>query len=342
MNAYVGLGPFSVCIEPSSHAITCRGEQTLLDSCIQNGIPARYNCRSGECGECIAALLGGEVYEMPGADPAIFNDTHRSAGRLLLCMCFPRGDVRLNVPFAEDGPTIRPSTINTIVESVERVTPTIHKVRVETPGPVEYRAGQCFEWVVPGIKPNRMYSAANRPGDSVLDFHVRVYPGGKIGAYVSDSLSPGQNLELVGPFGHFGLSASDWRPTICVAGGTGLAPIHAMLDEAFAHGDSRPIHFFYGARCQEELYCLDTLTNWAAKHGNFTFIPVLSDEPNGSDWSGARGLVTEAVAAQFQDAFGLEAYLCGPPAMIDAAVDVLEAAGFSDGDIHADRFVQAR
>jgi ferredoxin len=76
-------------IQPSSHEITCGSDQTLLDCCIQARIPAPYNCRSGECGECKATLLSGEVYEMPGADPAIFNDTHRNAGQLLLCMCFP-------------------------------------------------------------------------------------------------------------------------------------------------------------------------------------------------------------------------------------------------------------
>lgn len=342
MNAHVGTGSYAVEIQPSNHEITCRGDQTLLDSCIQNGIPARYNCRSGECGECIAELLSGEVYEMPGADPAMFGDAQRAAGKLLLCMCFPRSPVTLDVPLANVAPAIRPATIYTMVDSVERVTPTIYKVRVETPGPVEYRPGQCFEWIVPGVKPNRMYSAANRAGDSAIEFHVRVYPGGKIGAFVSETLSPGQSLELLGPFGQFGLSASDWRPTICIAGGTGLAPIHAMLDDALARGDSRPIHFFYGARCQDELYCLDTLKTWADAHANFTFTPVLSDEPEGSGWSGARGLVTDVVAAQLQDAFGLEVYLCGPPAMIDAAVGVLEAAGFSASDIHADRFVPAR
>lgn len=342
MNAHVGTGSFAVDIEPSSHAITCRGDQTLLDSCIQNGIPARYNCRSGECGECVASLLGGEVYEMPGADPAIFNDTHRAAGKLLLCMCFPRTNVRLNVPLASIAPAIRPTTINTIVESVERVTPTVYKVRVETPGSVEFRAGQCFEWVVPGVKPNRTYSAANRPGDTVIEFHIRVYPGGKIGAFVRENLSPGQGLVILGPFGHFGFSTSDWRPSILIAGGTGLAPVHAILDHAFARGDSRPIHFFYGARSQDELYCLDTLKGWAEKYSTFAFTPVLSAEPEGSSWTGARGLVTDVVAQQLQDAFGLEAYLCGPPAMIDAAIGVLEAAGFSESDIHADRFVQAR
>ena len=342
MNAHAGPVTFPVAIEPSSHELACRGDQTLLDCCIQAGIPAPYNCRSGECGECAAKLLAGEVYEMPGADPAVFSDRDRAAGKVLLCMCFPRTAVALEVPLDSGKPVIKPAIINTIVERIERVTPTIFHARVETPGPVEYRAGQCFEWVVPGIRPNRVYSAANRPGAGAIDFHVRVYPGGQMGAYVASALSVGQRLELLGPFGQFGLSSSDWRPAICVAGGTGLAPILAMLEEAFARGDHRPIHFYYGARCREELYEVDTLQRWAGEIGTFQFTPVLSDEPAGSDWAGARGLVSEIVAAELQDAFGLEAYVCGPAAMIDATVTVLEAAGLSQNDIHADRFVQAR
>jgi len=342
MNAGFGAISYPVEIQPSGQVISCRNDQTLLDSCIQAGVPTRYNCRSGECGECIAEVLGGEVYEMPGADPAVFGDAERAAGKRLLCMCFPRSAVALGVPLQEGAPAIRPTSIHTMVEAVERVTPTIVKVRVETPGPVDYRPGQCFEWVLPGVRPNRMYSAANRPGASFIEFHVRVYPHGKVGAFVSDQLAPGQSLEIVGPFGHFGFSASDWRPTICIAGGTGLAPIHAILEEAVARGDGRPIQFFYGARSREELYCLDTLTAWQQRAGGIEFIPVLSDEAADSDWGGARGLVTDVVAARLQDAFGLEAYVCGPPAMIDAAVIVLEAAGLSDSDIHTDRFVQAR
>jgi ferredoxin-NAD(P)+ reductase (naphthalene dioxygenase ferredoxin-specific) len=342
MNAHVAPATYRIEIAPSSHEISCRSDQSLLDSCIQAGIPAPYNCRSGECGECVASLLRGEVYEMPGADPAVFNDAHRAAGKLLLCMCFPRSPIALAVPLNSDRPAIRPTTINTMVERVERVTPTIVQVSVETPGAVEYRAGQCFEWIVPGIRPNRIYSAANRPGNDRIDFHVRVYPGGRIGDHVVNALSPGQSLQLVGPFGQFVLSDSDWRPSICIAGGTGLAPIHAILDNAFARGDGRPIHFFYGARCQAELYCLDSLKRWEQLHSTFTFTPVLSDEPSHSCWTGARGLVTDAVAERLEDAFGLEAYVCGPSAMLDAAVAVLEAAGLSSHDIHADRFVQSR
>jgi NAD(P)H-flavin reductase/ferredoxin len=342
VNANVGPSSFPIEIAPSSHEISCRGDQTLLDGCIQAGVSARYNCRSGECGECIARLLSGEIYEMPGADPAVFGDAHRAEGKLLLCMCFPRSPIALEVALGSDEPAIRPVTIDAVVERIERVTPTIVQVSVVTPVAVEYRAGQCFEWVIPGITPNRIYSAANRPGTNRIDFHVRIYPHGKIGSYLANGLALGQHLRLVGPFGQFALSASDWRPSVCIAGGTGLAPVHAILDDAFARGDGRPIHFFYGARSQAELYCLDTIERWAREHAGFTFTPVLSDEPAGSGWSGARGLVTEAVAGCLGDAFGLEAYVCGPPAMIDAAVAVLESSGLSSHDIHADRFVQAR
>jgi NAD(P)H-flavin reductase/ferredoxin len=335
-------GKFPISVAPLETTIECGSNETLLDACIQAGIPVSYNCRSGECGECLAKLQSGNIAELPGADPAIFDDAKRAAGQILLCMCFPRSPLSLNVPLYSDGPAIRPVLVDARVREIERVTPTIYRVSLATPGPVEYRAGQCFEWILPGILPNRTYSAANRPGSDHIDFHVRIYPGGKVGAYVERTLTLGQATQIRGPFGHFGLSSNDWRPGMCVAGGTGLAPIHAILDAAFARGDERPMRFYFGARNQDELYCLDRLRDWAGKSSAFQFIPVLSDEPVGSSWAGERGLVTDVVAQQIDDPFGLEAYVCGPPAMIDAAVAVFEAAGLSPDDIHTDRFVQAR
>jgi phenol hydroxylase P5 protein len=333
---------FQVAIEPAGHTITCRSNQTLLDACIQAGVPATYNCRSGECGECIAKLLSGEISELPGADPAVFDDAQRALGQILLCMCFPRSQIKVDVPLNSDRPALRPQLVDVTVRAIERVTPTIHRVSLATPGPVEYRAGQCLEWLLPDVAPNRTYSAANRPGSNHIDFHVKIYPGGKVGEYLERRLGIGQAMQIFGPFGQFALSQSDWRPSLCVAGGTGLAPIHALLDEAFAHNDKRPIRFYFGARNQDELYCLDDLHGWADKVPSFRFIPVLSDEPANSNWTGERGLVTDVVAREIDDPFGLEAYVCGPPAMIDAAVAVLEAAGLLPNDIHTDRFVQAR
>ena|SRR5436190_3476561 len=332
---------FSLKLLPSGNEVFCRTDQTLLDSCILAGIPVPYNCRSGECGECMAALISGQVQELPGADPAVFTDAHRAQGDVLMCLCFPCSPVVLNVPLEEQATTIRPTTFNVMVQRVGPVSPTIFGVTVETPWPIEFQAGQNFEWVLPGISPNRTYSAANAPGNDVIDFHVRVYPGGKVGEYVS-RMSIGQPFAMIGPFGHFGLTTNHWRRALCVAGGTGLAPILSVLDRAFDDADKRPITLLYGARTEDELYCLERLLSWTKSIHTFSFIPVLSHEPTQSAWAGRRGLVTEALEQELGDVFGLEAYVCGPPAMIDAAVNVLEAAGVPTQDIRTDRFVQAK
>jgi phenol/toluene 2-monooxygenase (NADH) P5/A5 len=333
---------FHLKLLPSGSELNCRGDQTLLDACIQIGLPVPYNCRSGECGECMAKLKSGQVHELPGADPAIFTESDRAQGNVLTCLCFPCSDIVLDLPLLEtESGSIRPTSFNAMVARVEQLTPTIYGVTVETPWPIEFHAGQCFEWAVPGVAPNRTYSAANRPGKDVIDFHVRVYPGGKIGTFVSE-MSSGSTLQLLGPFGHFGLSSNDWRPAVCVAGGTGLAPIMSVLDKALHAKDKRPIHLLYGARSQEELYCSSLLREWTTSHSSFTYTPVLSDEPPNSGWSGRRGLVTDVMMDHLGDVFGLEAYVCGPPAMIDAAVAGLESAGVLHGDIRTDRFVQAK
>ena len=228
-----------------------------------------------------------------------------------------------------------------MVQRMEQLTPTIYGVTVETPWPIDYYAGQNFEWVLPGITPNRTYSAANRPGSDVIEFHVRVYPRGKVGEFVS-RMSPGHPFAVVGPFGHFGFSPHTWRPSVCVAGGTGLAPVLAALDQAFANRDRRPVTLIYGARTQEELYCRDQLQRWTQAAPSFTFVPVLSHEPADSAWRGRRGLVTDVLGDHLHDVFGLEAYVCGPPPMIDATARLLEQAGVPTEDIRTDRFVQVR
>ncbi|MBI3436930.1 MAG: 2Fe-2S iron-sulfur cluster binding domain-containing protein [Proteobacteria bacterium] len=333
---------FDLKLLPSGSALTCRSDQTLLDACIQIGLPVPYNCRSGECGACMAKLNSGQVQELPGADPAIFNDRHRARGNILTCLCFPKSDIVLDLALIEtESASIRPTTVDTIVRRVDKLTPTIYRITVETPRPVEFHAGQCFEWVVPGVAPNRTFSTANRPGTDSIDFHVRIYPGGKIGTFVS-RMSSGGTLQLLGPFGHFGLSSNSWRPAVCVAGGTGLAPIMSVLDKAFHVKDTRPIHLLYGARSRDELYCSRILRDWVRSVPSFTYTPVLSEEPADSGWSGRRGLVTDVMMEHLGDVFGLEAYVCGPPAMIDAAVSGLERAGVLEGDVRTDRFVQAK
>ncbi|MGH3578419.1 MAG: 2Fe-2S iron-sulfur cluster-binding protein [Mycobacterium sp.] len=329
---------FALNILEAERSIECRADQSVLDACLAAGLPFPYNCRSGECGKCVARLIEGEVHHLPGADPAVFNETHRAQGLLLTCLGYPRSDLTLSVAMrAESGPAIR--EFNTVVQEVRRHGPAVAEVVVRADAPVDYHAGQYFEWVLPGIAPNRCYSAANRAGTPRLEFHVRIYEGGRISGLVSSGrLMAGDILTLRGPFGTFRLSEDDQRPAILVAGGTGLAPIKALLEDAFARRCPRSLRFFYGTRRAADLYHTDTMAAWARQHRNFSFIPALSDEPLASSWTGLRSLVTDAIARQPTDAFGAEAYLCGPPPMIDAAIGLLERLGVDRTDIRYDKF----
>jgi hypothetical protein len=122
-----------------------------------------------------------------------------------------------------------------------------------------------------------------------------------------------------------------------MAGGSGLAPILAILEEAVGVGVNRPVTLLFGARTQADLYALDEIDEIARRwNGEFTFVPVLSEADDDSAWTGARGLVTEVLADSLLP--GSHAYLCGPPAMIDAASDQLVDLGLQPRHIHADRF----
>lgn len=312
---------------------------SVLDACLEGEVPFRYNCRSGECGECVAKLVSGEVRELAGADPAVFNDGHRKEGLILACMCYARSDLVLSTTLSSE-PRSAVGLHDVTVKAIERHGSAIYEVTVEADMPIDYASGQYFEWVIPGISPNRSYSAANRSGSREVVFHVKTYDSGEVSQYLRRGvLRVGDALKLKGPFGSFGLGPRDYVPAVMVAGGTGLAPICSILEEAFARGVTRSIYLFFGVQGARDLYHLDQLGRWAGQHENFEFFPTVVDTPEGAEWNGDRGLVTDVIERRLVDAMGYEAYLCGPPGMIDAAAVLLESKGVDSDDIHADRFV---
>lgn len=333
---------YAIIVVEAGCTIAGRPDQSILDACLDAGIAMGYNCRSGECGECLSERISGEIYELPGADPAIFNDEQRARGLMLTCMCYPRSDLVVSSTLhSEARAAIR--EFDTVVTEVKRHGAAIVEVMVETDAMAEvalnFAAGQYFEWVIPGIAPNRSYSAANRPGSNRLEFHVRLYHQGQVSQRLGRAeIARGDILTLKGPYGTFGLTPHHERPAILVAGGTGFAPMCAVLDEAAEKCLPRSFRFFYGTRRADDLYRLDKVEDWRRRGVKVEFIPVLSDEPADSGWKGERGLVTETIKRRFHDGFGAEAYLCGPPPMIDAAIALLEGVGIDRCDMHFDKF----
>ena len=192
----------------------------------------------------------------------------------------------------------------------------------------------------------RAFSIANHPADVAatksIELNVRQLPGGAGTTWLHQQLQAGDRLRVAGPYGRFFVRESAQQPMLFMAGGSGLSSPRSMIVDLLARGCTLPITLVYGQRSREELYYEPEFRALAAQHPNFTYVPALSHEPEGSDWTGARGFVHEAAKAHFGGNFaGQKAYLCGPPPMIEACVSTLMQGRLFERDIYTEKFLSA-
>jgi len=179
----------------------------------------------------------------------------------------------------------------------------------------------------------RAFSIANAPheGDNI-ELHVRHVAGGDFTSYVFDGMENGAMLRVEGPLGTFVPREDSERPMLLVAGGTGFAPIKALI-EHFRHlGTRRPMQLYWGARTLADLYLRALPERWTRDDPSFRFVPVLSDTEHAGDVR--RGFVHEAVLEDHADLSGFDLYMSGPPTMIDAGRRAFSIANAPhDGDM---------
>jgi len=195
---------------------------------------------------------------------------------------------------------------------------------------------------------NRAYSMSNSPGrDDIVELDVRIAPPpreapdappGFASCYIW-SLKPGEEVWLTGPYGDFFIKETD-RPKIFVGGGAGMAPMKAMILELFEVRKSTvPVKFFYGARAKKDIFYADLFKKIAAEHDNFEYVVALSEPAPDDAWDGPTGFIHLTVEqAMGEFGFENEYYLCGPPLMVDACVNMLTEHGVPESDIAFDKF----
>lgn len=318
----------------NSQPITVDAKETLLQAALRQGIDFPHSCRVGGCATCKCRLIEGKVKELTDSG-YLLSDDELDQGYILACQSVPQTDVRIEVDLSRQPPQ---RSVTGRVVGQDRLTGGITRLRVQLDEALPYRAGQFASISIaalPGI--NRTYSFATpvQP-DSQVSFLVRKVSGGIFSTLINEQGVVGQPVQVEGPLGDFWLRPAA-APLLLVAGGSGLAPLLAILHEAVAAGETRPATLLFGARTESDLYALEEISD-LARHwqGMFRFIPVLSAAAADAPWTGERGLVTEKIPALIEP--DTHAYLCGPPAMIDSAVALLRRHGVARENIHADRF----
>jgi propane monooxygenase reductase subunit len=333
----------TITLLPFEKQFTCGEDETILAAALRHGINLRYGCKHGGCGTCKALIVEGEVDQSEASTFALM-DFEREQGMALLCSAYPLDDIAIELSDYEESELEGGAPIGRFLAEVAAIEYLTHdivglKLGLIEPERISFKAGQYVDVLVPGTSETRSYSMANPPSrDGEVELIVKLMAGGLFSEYLRGQLKAGERLTLEGPYGSFHLHESE-RPALFIAGGSGMAPMLSLLSDMAEKEDRRPVTFFYGARAKRDLFHREELFGLEKLLPRFRFVPALSEPAAADAWQGATGLITEVVAQEVPDAHGREAYLCGPSAMIDAAIAVLVRRGVSEHDIHYDKFV---
>lgn len=338
---------YQLTIEPLGTTIEVAEGQNLLDAALRQGIYIPHACGHGLCGTCKVQVSDGEV-DHGHANPFALMDVERDEGKTLACCATLQGDATIEADI-DDEPDAQVIPVRDFAATVRRIvdlTPTIKALHLALDKPVEFQAGQYMQLEIPGLGESRAFSIANPPlavrRSGEIELNVRLVAGGKGTAYLHRQLKTGDRVRLSGPYGRFFVRRSAERPMVFMAGGSGLSSPRSMILDLLEGGCTLPITLVYGQRVREELYYDNEFRALADRYASFTYVPALSNEPEATGWSGARGFVHEAAKAHFGASFaGHQAYLCGPPPMVEACIATLMQGRLFERDIFTEKFLSA-
>jgi NAD(P)H-flavin reductase/hemoglobin-like flavoprotein len=281
-----------------------------------------------------------EMYETVGAAllatlRAFARDAFTSEAEQAWTQVYQAGSA-LMIKAAEEDAGRSPASWTAEVVKVDHPADNIAVLTIAPDQPLPFLAGQHLTVQTPRWpRVWRAYSLAGMPrDDGLLTLHVKAVPGGWVSNALVRYTAPGSELVLGPPLGTMTLEPAADRDLLCVAGGTGLSPIKAIIEQAVRESAVTPrrICLYYGARRRHELYDLPDLWRLADAYSGFELVPVTSDDPA---FDGMQGNVGR-VAARYMPHTECEAYVAGPPEMVRETIRVLARAGLEPGRIHFD------
>jgi propane monooxygenase reductase subunit len=328
--------------EPVDIEIEVDEDETILDAAFRQGVMLMHGCKEGQCSACKSFLLDGDL-QMERYSTFALADYENEEGYVLLCRGHAYSDLDVElINYDEDmirtGVPIQ--LVNTEVAEIEELTHDIVHLRLTCVSPRElaFLPGQYADVRIPGTDHWRSFSMANTPStDHQADFVIKRYPGGHFSGLLDGGLAVGDELDIKGPYGTFTLRHSPDRDLVLIGGGAGMAPIVSLLTHMREQGIDRKATFYYGARTARDLFYLDRMADLAAALPRFSFVPALSEETR-DEGDTEQGLVTDVVDRLEGDLSGADAYLCGPPPMVEAAIELMAAKGVPEGRVFYDKF----
>ncbi|UTM45750.1 2Fe-2S iron-sulfur cluster-binding protein [Glutamicibacter mysorens] len=326
----------TISITGTDIAFDAQPGQSVLEAAEDNGWAIPYSCRKGVCDTCVGVLDSGEASTL-GAKGIVCG----TGDAVRLCRTVPEGDIAVTPKRIKESAPPKRKRFTTQVFRARKVAPqvTVLELRYPIGRRTPFQAGQFVNIILPDGD-TRPYSLANSPvHNDAVQLHIRTEEGGQFSDKILNALKFHDPVEVEGPYGEFFVEDGQ-EPIILLATGTGFAPMRSIILDHAERRLSRPIHLFWGARNEEELYAGEQLSEWERRFGWFSFTPVIS-RPD-SEWHGAGGWVQDAVLAAYPDLSEFSIYACGSERMIESASAAFTTArGLDPEKFHADAFVPA-
>ena len=331
--------------EPEQSGFDQLGKDTVLRAALRAGLGFPYECNSGGCGSCKFELLDGEVENLWPQAPGLTERDIRK-GKLLACQCVAMTDLHIKVRTTpECVPPIRPKRLRAIFTGLRAITHDISEFRFVSEAAADFLAGQYAMLAIPGVSTPRAYSMSNLGNhQGEWHFQIRRVANGVATDTLFQHLLVGEAVEIDGPYGLAFLRTEVTRDIVCVAGGSGLAPMVSIARGAAHSGmlKTRQLHFFYGGRTPQDICGENFLRELPGFGERIHFHPVVSlpGDDVGAVWSGETGFVHDLVRRTLVDSMsGYEFYFAGPPPMTQTLQEMLmveHRVPFEQ--IHFDRF----
>jgi propane monooxygenase reductase subunit len=334
-----------VLFEPVGVEIEVDEDQTILRAAAEQGVMLMHGCKEGQCASCKSFILDGDDVEHDKYSTFALPDYEKDEGYTLLCRAHAYEDLTIEL-LNYDEEMIRSGLpiqqVRAEVVANDNVTHDMRHlvIRLVEPATLKFFPGQYVDFAIPGSEQTRSFSMANTPsGDTgLLEFVIKIYPNGLFSGFLDSEVAVGDQVEITGPFGVFTLRDNPDAELVFVGGGAGMAPILSLLRSMAERGIQRRTTFYYGARRRRDLCFEQELAELGGALPNLRFVPALSEPEDGEQWDGETGLITDVLRRKEGDLAGADAYVCGPPPMVEAALELLPALGVADKRIFYDKF----
>jgi len=267
--------PSNITILPSGRTLPCEGSSTLLEAGLRAGLALGYGCSNGNCGECLARVVSGEVRKVRHHD-FVISEEKKNSGHVLMCCNTAVTDVVIEALEAHGSEEIPLQEITARVRNIEIVNGDVALLHLKTPrsNRLRFLAGQQVQLELPGIDP-AVYPISSCPCDDMnLHFQLPALPGDAFSEHVFTRLARGDQVDIRGPEGDFVLDETSGRPLVFIAWHTGFAPVRSLVEHAMALEFTGSMQLVWMTRSRRDRYQDNLCRSWQDAFENFRYLPV--------------------------------------------------------------------